>query len=41
MLDAFFDVKMQENGAENILRQKKTRKNVPFMFLDVKVQTEW
>ena len=35
----YSQVKMQENGTKNILREKQTRKKVPRMFLDVKVLT--
>ena len=35
-----FQVKMEENGRKNILREKKTIKKVLLMFLDVKVITE-
>ena len=31
---------MEENGRKNILREKKTRNEVPLMFLNVKVLTE-
>ena len=35
-----FQVKMPENGWNNIFRDKQTTKNVPLKFLDVKVVTE-
>ena len=34
-----FQVKMRENGKNNIFRDKQTRKKIPLKFLDVNVIT--
>ena len=36
----YFQVKIQENGRKNIVRDKRRRNNVALIFLDVKVLTE-
>ena len=36
----YFQVKMPENGRNNIFRDKQTTNKVPLMFLDVKVLAE-
>ena len=35
-----FQVKMPENGRDNIFKDKKTKNKVPLVFSDVKVLTE-
>ena len=34
-----FSVKVPENGRKKIFKDKQTAKNVPLMFLDIKVLT--